>query len=307
MSAPRPLAGVLPVVQTPFTADGTIDEAALRREVDWVVDQGAHGVTTGMVSEILRMTSTECARLAEVVAEQARARGALAVVSCGAESTFGAVEAARHAEAVGADAVMAIPPITVQLEDDALFGYYSAIVEATGLGVVVQDASGYVGRSLSIDLQMRLLDRYGERVYFKPEAAPIGQRLTQLREATGGRARVFEGTGGAALVDSYRRGVVGTMPGAEVTWAIVRLWELVEAGRWDTAYEISGPLSALVALQTSIDVFVAVEKHLLVRQGVLERTDARAPHGFVLDRETRDEVDRLFDLLRARTLSARAA
>ena len=214
MSAPRPLAGVLPVVQTPFTADGTIDEAALRREVDWVVDQGAHGVTTGMVSEILRMTSTECARLAEVVAEQARARGALAVVSCGAESTFGAVEAARHAEAVGADAVMAIPPITVQLGDDALFGYYSAIVEATGLGVVVQDASGYVGRSLSIDLQMRLLDRYGERVYFKPEAAPIGQRLTQLREATGGRARVFEGTGGAALVDSYRRGVVGTMPGA---------------------------------------------------------------------------------------------
>lgn len=307
MSAPRPLAGVLPVVQTPFTADGTIDEAALRREVDWVVDQGAHGVTTGMVSEILRMTSTECARLAEVVAEQARGHGALAVVSCGAESTFGAVAAARHAEAVGADAVMAIPPITVQLEDDALFGYYSSIVEATGLGVVVQDASGYVGRSLSIDLQMRLLDRYGDRVYFKPEAAPIGQRLTQLREATGGRARVFEGTGGAALIDSYRRGVVGTMPGSEVTWAIVRLWELVAAGRWDAAYEISGPLSSLVALQTSIDVFVAIEKHLLVRQGVLERADARAPHGFVLDPETRDEVDRLFDLLRTRTLSARAA
>jgi len=104
MSAPRPLAGVLPVVQTPFAADGTVDEAALRREVDWVVDQGAHGVTTGMVSEILRMTSTECARLAEVVVEQARARGALSVVSCGAESTFGAVAAARHAEAVGADA-----------------------------------------------------------------------------------------------------------------------------------------------------------------------------------------------------------
>lgn len=307
MSAPRPLAGVLPVVQTPFAADGTVDEAALRREVDWVVDQGAHGVTTGMVSEILRMTSTECARLAEVVAEQARARGALSVVSCGAESTFGAVAAARHAESVGADAVMAIPPITVQLGDDALFGYYSAIVEATGLGVVVQDASGYVGRSLSIELQMRLLDRYGDRVYFKPEAAPIGQRLTLLREATGGRARVFEGTGGAALVDSYRRGIVGTMPGSEVTWAIVRLWELVEAGRWDAAYEISGPLSALVALQTSIDVFVAVEKHLLVRQGVLERTDARAPHGFVLDPETRDEVDRLFDLLRSRTLTDRAA
>lgn len=307
MSAPRPLVGVLPVIQTPFTADGGIDEGVLRHEIDWVLDQGAHGITTGMVSEILRMSAPECARLAAVVSEQARARGALAVVSCGAESTFGAVAAARHAESVGADAVMAIPPITVQLEDDALFGYYADIVEATGLGVVVQDASGYVGRSLSIGLQMRLLDRYGDRVYFKPEAAPIGQRLSLLREATGGRARVFEGTGGAALVDSYRRGIVGTMPGSEVTWAIVRLWELVEAGRWADAYEISGPLSALVALQTSIDVFVAIEKHLLVRQGVLDRADARPPHGFVLDAETRDEVDRLFDLLRERTLGLRAA
>jgi 4-hydroxy-tetrahydrodipicolinate synthase len=306
MSA-RPLAGVLPVVQTPFDVDGRIDESTLRREIDWVLDHGAHGVTTGMVSEILRMTTPECERLAAVVAEQARSRGALAVVSCGAESTFGAVAAARHAESVGADAVMAIPPITVQLEDDALFGYYSAIIDATSLGVVVQDASGYVGRSLSIGLQMRLLDRYGERVYFKPEAAPIGQRLTLLREATGGRARVFEGTGGAALVDSFRRGIVGTMPGAEVTWAIVRLWDLVSAGEWAAAYEISGPLSSLVALQTSIDVFVAIEKHLLVRQGVLPRADTRAPHGFVLDRETRDEVDRLFDLLHARTTADRAA
>lgn len=307
MSEPRPLAGVLPVVQTPFARDGGIDEAALRREIDWVLDRGAHGITTGMVSEILRMTTPECERLATIVCEQVRARDALAVVSCGAESTFAAVAAARHAERAGADAVMAIPPITVQLEDDELFGYYASIVEATDLGVVVQDASGYVGRPLSIELQMRLLDRYGDRVYFKPEAAPIGQRLTQLREATGGQARVFEGTGGAALIDSYRRGIVGTMPGSEVTWAIVRLWDLVEAGEWDAAYEISGPLSSLVALQTSIDVFVAIEKHLLVRQGVLSRADTRAPHGFLLDGETRDEVDRLFDLLQARAGLGRAA
>jgi 4-hydroxy-tetrahydrodipicolinate synthase len=52
---------------------------------------------------------------------------------------------------------------------------------------------------------------------------------------------------------------------------------------------------------------VAVEKHLLVRQGVLPRADTRAPHGFVLDHETREEVDRLFDLLRARTTADRAA
>lgn len=306
MTTPRPLAGVLPVIQTPFTADGAIDAAALGQEIDWVLDQGAHGITTGMVSEILRMSALERDQLATLVCDRVTARGALSVISVGAESTFGAVAAARHAESAGADALMAIPPITVQLDDDELFGYYAAIIEATGIGVVVQDASGYVGRSLSIDLQMRLLDRYGDRVFFKPEAAPIGQRLTLLREATGGRAKVFEGTGGAALIDSFRRGIVGTMPGSEVVWAIVRMWDLVGAGHYDAAYEISGPLSSLVALQTSIDVFVAIEKHLLVRQGVLPAAHTRAPHGFVLDTETRAEVDRLFDLLRERTLTAAA-
>jgi dihydrodipicolinate synthase/N-acetylneuraminate lyase len=307
MTEQRPLAGVLPVIQTPFCADGTIDVAALRQEAHWILDQGCHGITTGMVSEILRLTASECELLARVVCEVARERGALAVISCGAESTFGAVAAATHAERSGAHAVMAIPPITVELDDDELFSYYSAIITSVSIGVVVQDASGYIGRSLSIDLQMRLLDAYGDQVYFKPEAAPIGPRLTMLRERTAGRARVFEGTGGAALIDSYRRGIVGTMPGSELCWAIVRMWELVEAGDWNGAYAISGPLSSLVGLQTTIDVFVSVEKHLLNRQGVLASTATRAPHGFALDAETRAEVDRLFDQIRSQVATPQVA
>ncbi len=101
-----------------------------------------------------------------------------------------------------------------------------AIVAAIDLPVIVQDASGYVGRPLPIAMQVRLLDEFGaERVMFKPEAAPLGPNLTALRESTGGRARVFEGSGGVALVDSFRRGIVGTMPGAELIQAMVALWQ----------------------------------------------------------------------------------
>ena len=95
----------------------------------------------------------------------------------------------------------------------------------------MQDASGYVGRPLAIATQARLLEEFGDdRVLFKPEAAPLGPNLTALRDATGGRARVFEGSGGVALVDSYRRGIVGTMPGAELIEAIVALWNALVAG-----------------------------------------------------------------------------
>jgi dihydrodipicolinate synthase/N-acetylneuraminate lyase len=297
MSSNRELAGVLPVIQTPFSPDERIDETALIKECHWVIDQGVSGLTTGMVSEVIRLSESERHQLTEVVVGVAAERDVISVISCGAESTRSAVAYAIHAAETGADAAMVIAPISVALDDDALFGYYSAVADATSIGLVVQDASGYVGRPLSINLQAKLLESYGDRVYFKPEAPPIGQRFSMLRDATGGRARVFEGTGGVALVDSFRRGAVGTMPGAEVCWAIQKMWDALNAGDWSLAYDISGPLSLLIDLQTSIDSYVAVEKHILQRQGILTSTLARGPLGYTMDGETRDEVDRLFEKL----------
>jgi len=165
--------------------------------------------------------------------------------------------------------------------------------------VIVQDASGYVGRPIPLSLYGRLLDEYGDRVYFKPEATPIGPRLSALRDATGGRARVFEGTGGLSLVDSFRRGIVGTIPGADLIDGVVALWRTLNAGDEGRVYRISLPLVSLVSLQSSLDAFLAIEKHLLVRQGVFRNTIVRGPVGYKLDDETRREVDRLFDLLTA--------
>lgn len=298
MSNNQELAGVLPVVQTPFLDSEDIDEGALVKELHWILDQGVSGFTTGMVSEILRLTETERQQLTEIVVGVALERGVLSVISCGAESTKTAISHARHAERCGATAVMAVPPLTVAIGDDALYGYYSEIADSTTISLVVQDSSSYVGRPLSIALQLKLLEVYGNRLYFKPEATPIGQRVSLLLDATGGDARIFDGMGGVSLVDNFRRGLVGTMPGAEVCWAIQKMWAALKNNDWTWAYEMSGPLSSLIDLQTSIDGFVSVEKYLLRRQGVIGSVLARGPFGYVLDIGSRDEVDRLFERLR---------
>jgi len=98
-------------------------------------------------------------------------------------------------------------------------------------------------------------------------------------------------------VDSHRRGIVGSMPGPEVAWAIVDLWQALERGDAARADRLHWPLSALLSLQTSLDAFIAVEKHLLVRQGVLGSARRRRPHGPDLDPDTAAEVDRLFEQL----------
>ena len=108
---------------------------------------------------------------------------------------------------------------------------------------------------------------------------------------------MYEGTGGLALVDSYKRGIVGTMPGPDIPWALVALWRALESGDDARVDEIQGPLCTIISIQNSLDSFVAVQKHLLHRQGIIPHTAARGPVGYQLDPTTTREVDRLFERL----------
>jgi 4-hydroxy-tetrahydrodipicolinate synthase len=303
MSQTPPLTGVWPVFQTPYDDDESIDYATLEREITWLIERGSDGVVLAMVSEVLRLSTDERKQLAAAACKMS---GGRAIISVGAESTRLAEDFARHAEQSGAAAVMAVPPVSIGVGEDELLVYFSRILRAIRIPVVVQDASGYVGRPMPLSLYARLLDEHGpDRVLFKPEATPIGPRLSALRDTTNGRAKVFEGTGGIALVDSFRRGIVGTMPGADLIDALVALWRALKAGDDRRVYQISPLVGAIVAMQNSLDAFLAVEKHLLVRQGIFRNTVVRGPVGFRLDDETRAEVDRLFDLVTA-ALAARA-
>lgn len=299
MSNPRQLAGVLPIVHTPFTDDDAIDEDSLRRQLDWAFDTGADGCGTGMVSEILRLTTAERTRLAHLIPEIVNGRGPV-FASVGAESTAQAVAWAREAEAAGNDALMAIPPTLTRLPEQALLDYFTALAEATQLPLIVQDASAYVGQAIPLEVLVKLLDQFGpKKILFKPEAAPLGPNLSALRDATGGEAKIFEGSGGIMLIDSFRRGITGTMPGMDLLDGIVEVWRALHAGEDARAYEVYFPICAITALQmqAGLDGFLAVEKHLLVKRGLFAAERRRRPYEWEMDSETESEVGRLFDLL----------
>jgi 4-hydroxy-tetrahydrodipicolinate synthase len=292
---------VLPIAHTPFTDADEIDAAALRREVDWVFAQGADGLGTGMVSETLKLTADERLRLAEMLVEFAAGRGPV-FAAVGAESTKQAILFANAAERAGCDAVMAVPPLTVRLAEPQLVDHFRALADGVSIPVIVQDASAYVGQAIPTGVYVRLLDRYGpDKVLFKPEAAPNGPNISALRDATGGRARIFEGSGGIFLIDSFRRGIAGTMPGVDLLDGVVAAWRALKRGDEETAYRVYYPVCAIVALQlqAGLDGFLAIEKHLLVKRGLFPSARRRKPYGWDLDAETAAEVDRLFDRMRA--------
>ena len=295
----KQLAGVFNVISTPIDNNDEIDQKTLKKEIDWLIKCGSNGAVLAMVSEVLRFSASERRKQWQLSLEYLSDRIPL-VVSVGAESAAIAVGLAKDAQKDGATAVMATPPSAFVASADEVKSYYQRIIEAVDITVIVQDASNYLGAPIELDTYVELIDKYGdERVQFKPEAKPVKERLAQLNKISNNRARVFEGQGGIDLLDTHPLGVKGTMPGAEVPWAIVGLWNALENKDLTTAQAIHTPLAKLISYQTTLDAYVAVEKYLLVKQGVFVNTNQRGPVGFKLDEQTKSKIDLAYSELAA--------
>ena len=278
------ISGVLPIAHTPFLDNDSIDFESLRRQIDWAFSVGADGFGTGMVSELLRLTFHERVALTEALGEINGGRGAF-VAGVGAESTNQAIEYAKIAEKSGASAVMAIPPLSTRSPARAVRDYFVALSESISIPVIVQDASGYVGQPIPLEVSVELIKRFGsEKILFKPEASPIGPNVSALRNATGGAARIFDGSGGICLVDCARRGIVGTMPGMEFLPGVIALWNALVRKDEEAIYRLH---------QAGLDGFLAVEKYLLHRMGLFTTDLRRQPNAWSLDDETLAELNRL--------------
>jgi 4-hydroxy-tetrahydrodipicolinate synthase len=188
------------------------------------------------------------------------------------------------------------------LSSEATVAYFDAIANSVSIPLVVQDASSYVGAAIDLSVYLKLLEEFGpDKILFKPEASPLGPNLSRLRDASHGNARIFEGSGGINLVDCYRRGIVGTMPGMDLLDGVIALWRALETRDDQRIYQLSLPICGIVALQlqAGLDGFLAIEKHLLVQRGIFRNTIQAPPVKWQLDDETRLEVDRLFQRLQA--------
>lgn len=289
------LKGVFNVVSIPLNNEDQIDQSVLKKEIDWLIKCGCDGLVLAMVSEVLRFSAQERRVMWQKTLEYLQGRKPL-VVSVGAESSAIAVELAKQAAFDGAAAVMATPPSAFKPTASEVKKYYQSIIEAVDIPIIVQDASNYLGEPIQLETYVELIDKYGEnRVQFKPEAKPVAQRLDQLNKLSSNRAKVFEGQGGVDLLQTHPLGVKGSMPGAEIPWAIIELWRSLELGNLDKAKQIHQPVARLVALQTSLDAYIAVEKYLLVKQGVFINTNQRGPVGFKLDKQTTESIEAAYE------------
>jgi 4-hydroxy-tetrahydrodipicolinate synthase len=180
------------VLVTPFTPDGgAVDVPALKRLVDWQIEQGIHGlIPLGSTGEFLSMTLPEQEQVIEVCVKQAAGRVPV-LIGTGAEWTDDAVAKARLAERMGADGVMVIPPFYSTPTADELFEHYRRIGEAVSFPIMVYNNPATANVDLTPDIVARLAQIDNVR-YIKESTLEV-TRVRDIVEACGDRMTVFAG------------------------------------------------------------------------------------------------------------------
>ena len=288
--------GVYVIVPTPFTDDLRLDVEGLRRTVRFCVDCGAHGlVGPANASEQLYLTDDEIKVFTETMVAEASGR---ATVVAGVTSPTGMIASsrARHAQAAGADALMAMPPSVQRATEPEIKAYYGMIDAATTLPIFLQNYGGPGGTPMSARFMAELLRDLPNVRFVKEETEFSSIMTTAVIEAAGADLEgVMGGKAGRHLLDEFRRGVCGTMPACEVTDILVALWNALDQGDAAKAREIYRWLLPLLMFETGYGT--AVYKEVLRRRGVIASSAFRQTGGRVLDEHAHaDLTDIMNDL-----------
>lgn len=289
---PPPLAGVYPIVNTPFHADGSIDYASQDRLVDHLLEQGAHGLGLfGNASEGYTLSSEERVSLMRRIAGRVKGRVPL-VASSGHTGTDAAVALSKELEGLGADCLMVLPPYYLKTDGDGLMHYFQAISDAVGIPIMVQDAPLMTQVAMPATLLARM-GREIERVdYVKIEAPPTPTKVSAVIKQADEALTLFGGLNCQFFIEEWQRGARGQMPGSDRTRDLVEIWDHLEATRVDAAWGVFSRILPLLRFELQPGLGVSAQKHNLVAAGIISSAHVRHPTAS-LDRESLDELANL--------------
>lgn len=166
--------GSITALLTPF-ANGVVDEKAFSAFVDWQITEGTHGlVPVGTTGESPTVSHEEHRRVVEICVEVTAGRVPV-IAGAGSNSTTEAVELARFAEKVGADAVLSVVPYYNRPNQEGLFQHFSAVASAVGIPVFLYSVPGRTVVDVSVETIARLREAHANIVGVKDATADMGK------------------------------------------------------------------------------------------------------------------------------------
>jgi 4-hydroxy-tetrahydrodipicolinate synthase len=167
---------------TPFKSDNSIDEAALRRFVDFQINGGVNMLLPcGTTGEGATLDDNETDRVVQIVIEQTRRRVPV-IVGAGSNSTAKAVQMTKRAKRLGAEGVLSVGPYYNKPTQQGYFEHFRAIAEAEDIPVVVYNVPGRTGGNIEAKTMLRLAE-IANIVAVKEASGNLGQIMDIIRDA----------------------------------------------------------------------------------------------------------------------------
>ncbi|HTJ56047.1 MAG TPA: dihydrodipicolinate synthase family protein [Devosiaceae bacterium] len=286
--------GIYVIAVTPFTDSLDVDEPGLLSTLDFCFAAGVHGVVaTANASEVGYLSETERRRVAELVVKASHGK-AKSVIGVSSSSYRISCDFARHAEAIGADAVMAMPPTFHTATVAEIRTFYRELAGATKLPVILQNASGPGATPMSPQLMADIATELPTVRFIKEETAYAAQTAGRLLELTGDLLQgVMGGRAGRTFLEEFRHGVCGTMPACEIADVHVALWNALDAGDEALARRIFRALLPLLDFEGSYGIPLC--KEVLRARGVIGSAAWRQTGYQPLDTLAKKELAAIFD------------
>jgi 4-hydroxy-tetrahydrodipicolinate synthase len=178
----KPFQGTGTAMITPFKSDGSIDEKALRRFVDFQIDGGVDMLLPcGTTGEGATLDENETDRVVQIVIEQAKRRVPV-IVGAGSNSTAKAVEMTKRAKKVGADGVLSVGPYYNKPTQQGYYEHFKAVAESENIPVIVYNVPGRTGGNIEAKTMLRLAE-IPNIVAVKEASGNIGQMMDIIRDA----------------------------------------------------------------------------------------------------------------------------
>jgi len=281
------LQGVLPILPTPFTDGGEVDETSMRRLIDFELEVGVHGVSVlGFMGEAHRLSNGERKQVVATSVDQAA--GAFPTwVGVLAFGAAGAIEQGLEAQELGAEGVF-VAPLGVQ-NDDAIFDYYGSVAEALEIPVAIHDFPESFKTLLSPALIARMANEIDGVSYIKLEDYPPLEKMSRVQALAPDTIGIFGGLGGVYFLEELQRGSRGIMTGFAFPEVLVGVYEAFRSGDHERAAAIFDRYVPLIRYEFQPKIGLAYRKFTYRRRGVIDSSFIRSP-GLQIGEYTQNEI-----------------
>jgi 4-hydroxy-tetrahydrodipicolinate synthase len=222
----RNLYGIVVPFATPFTPDEELDTARAKVLIDNLIDAGIQAlIILGDTGEFFTLTPDERLQFTEATFKYIDGRVPV-IIQPSAMTTREAVQYAKHAESLGADALMLLPPYYRSSTSDEVYAHYAAVAESADLPIICYCLPGISTEVMTPEFIAKLAEI--DSISYLKDSTGILSRIREIKDACGDRISVFVG-GDSIAYDGLVAGAVGSIWGAAnfMPRQAVQLYELV--------------------------------------------------------------------------------